>query len=152
MINGSQSIVARYLYYPSGQIEGKWGPQANANEMQFSSMPFHNLYGLSLYPNRAYSPNLQRWLNRDPIGEAGGINMYRFAGNNPIHYVDPYGLAIGDNWDPRTWLNSGFTGAWSGESTSIVKGSVNDIVILFTMLGILWMKGQSEKNDKAPFC
>jgi len=67
MINGSQSIVARYLYYPSGQIEGKWGPQANANEMQFSSMPFHNLSGLSLYPNRAYSPNLQRWLNRASV-------------------------------------------------------------------------------------
>jgi uncharacterized protein RhaS with RHS repeats len=32
------------------------------------------------------------WLNRDPIGERGGINLYRFNRNNPLRWVDPHGL------------------------------------------------------------
>jgi RHS repeat-associated protein len=65
---------------------------ADANAMQFSSMPVHRQSGLSLYPFRGYDPSLQRWLTRDPIGVAGGINLYAFVGNNPISNVDPYGL------------------------------------------------------------
>jgi RHS repeat-associated protein len=94
-VNGSQTIVARYLYNPFGQVEGKWGPLADANVMQFSSMPHHNLSGLSLYAYRAYDPTLQRWLNRDPIGERGGSNVYGFVGNNPIYFYDAYGLFLG---------------------------------------------------------
>lgn len=70
-------------------------PFQDANEMQFSSMPFHNLSGLSLYPFRAYNPNLQRWLTRDPIQEAGGINLYRAMNNDPVDWIDPLGLAQG---------------------------------------------------------
>jgi hypothetical protein len=44
--------------------------------------------------NRFYEPSLQRWLNRDPIGELGGINLYGFVGNNPMSFVDPYGLSV----------------------------------------------------------
>jgi uncharacterized protein RhaS with RHS repeats len=35
---------------------------------------------------------LQRWLNQDPIGERGGINLYGFVGNNPVSSIDPRGL------------------------------------------------------------
>jgi uncharacterized protein RhaS with RHS repeats len=31
-------------------------------------------------------------MNRDPIREAGGINLYGFVQNNPVNWVDPYGL------------------------------------------------------------
>ena len=40
---------------------------------------------------RFYEPNLQRWLNRDPIGETGSINLYRGFRNNPPSYYDPFG-------------------------------------------------------------
>jgi len=54
-------------------------------------MSHHNLSGLSLYPFRAYDPSFQRWLNRDPIGERGGLNLYEMVGNNPLNRIDPYG-------------------------------------------------------------
>ncbi len=60
-----------------------------------------------------------RWPNRDPIGELGGINLYAYVGNSPVNFYDPYGLAIGDWWDARTWFNSGFTESWSDQANSI---------------------------------
>ena len=44
------------------------------------------------YEYRVYSPRLGRWLSRDPIGEAGGRNLYAFAGNDPVNSQDVLGL------------------------------------------------------------
>ena len=33
---------------------------------------------------RFYSAESSRWLNRDPIGERGGLNLYGFVGNGPV--------------------------------------------------------------------
>ena len=32
------------------------------------------------------------WPNRDPIQEAGGLNLYGYVGNDPVNYYDPFGL------------------------------------------------------------
>ena len=41
-----------------------------------------------------YDPNVGRWINRDPIGERGGINLYGFVRNNPLRFVDTDGRDI----------------------------------------------------------
>jgi RHS repeat-associated protein len=41
---------------------------------------------------RFYSPQLGRWVSRDPIGEYGGKNIYGFIGNRPSDRVDMLGL------------------------------------------------------------
>jgi len=92
LVNGLGDLTARYLYGPFGRMTAQWGPMADANVMQFSSMPKHARSGLSLYPFRAYEPNLQRWITRDPIGELGGLNLYRSVRNSPVDTVDPFGL------------------------------------------------------------
>jgi RHS repeat-associated protein len=45
--------------------------------------------------NRYYSPALGRFTSKDPIGFNGGNNLYRYANNNPLIYVDPYGNIAG---------------------------------------------------------
>ena len=44
------------------------------------------------YGFRYYSPAQVRFLNRDPIEEAGGLNLYAFVGNDPINGIDYLGL------------------------------------------------------------
>jgi RHS repeat-associated protein len=41
--------------------------------------------------HRYYSPEISRWLNRDPIGEVGEVNLYAAVRNNAIVVVDPLG-------------------------------------------------------------
>jgi RHS repeat-associated protein len=98
LMDGMENIVARYLYGPFGKVVGKWGTLADANEMRFSSMPYYSNPQIYGYWGRFYDPNLQRWLNHDPIGERGGINLFGFVGNNPVNYVDLFGLRPGDRY------------------------------------------------------
>jgi RHS repeat-associated protein len=51
--------------------------------------------GLYLMGHRFYDPSLGRFLNRDPIGFAGGLNLFSYGGNNPVTHTDPTGLFTG---------------------------------------------------------
>jgi RHS repeat-associated protein len=109
LMDGQGNMAARYLYSAFGRLTGQWGPMANVNAMGYSSMPKVGQSGLVGYPSRFYDPTLQRWLTRDPIGEAGGINLYRAVFNSPLNVVDPFGL------DPAF---SGSIGMFSGLSAA----------------------------------
>jgi RHS repeat-associated protein len=48
--------------------------------------------GLHYNFQRYYDPEFGRYLSNDPAGLKGGQNKYRYARNNPLHRIDPYGL------------------------------------------------------------
>ena len=48
--------------------------------------------GLVYMRQRWYSPTLQRFISRDPIGIKGGANLYAYTSNAPQSYIDPLGL------------------------------------------------------------
>lgn len=56
---------------------------------------------LSFFRNRFYDQATGRWTQEDPIGLAGGLNLYGYVGNNPVSFIDPFGLKCPDGLRDR---------------------------------------------------
>ena len=82
--------VGSYTYDAWGNTVTSSGTKAGENPYRFSTK--EAIGGLYSYGFRFYSPGIGRWINRDPISESGGKNLYGFVGNNPLNYVDSNGL------------------------------------------------------------
>ncbi len=108
-------LVERYTYDPYGRTlvetsdgQGGWtanlcGGSAGAspslcysafgNPWLWTGQRYDAGTGLYSFLFRAYSPSLGRWLQRDPIGYAGGsINLHEYVAGMPLYWVDPLGL------------------------------------------------------------
>ena len=99
LVNTSGTVVERYAYQPYGQVTylsaGWTSLSSSAYGMLylFQSGRFDLATGLYNFRNRDLSPTLERWLEHDPLGFAGGdINVYRPEGNNPATLKDSFGL------------------------------------------------------------
>ena len=88
--NGTPS--AQYLYDAFGNTLEQSGPMADALRFRFSTKYFVPETRSYYYGYRFYSPDQGRWLNFDPIGEKGGLNLYGFVGNDPVNGWDRLGL------------------------------------------------------------
>ena len=55
------------------------------------STPTTTASGMRYYGFRYYSPELGRWVSRDPVEEEGGVNLFAFVENSPINLIDPLG-------------------------------------------------------------
>ena len=84
------NIVAHYEYSPFGThvATGSY----TGNPFRFSSEVFDSETGLIYYNYRYYNPNLGRWINRDPIEEQGGWNLYTIVQNCTVNIVDALGF------------------------------------------------------------
>jgi len=87
---------------------------------------------LIYYRARYYDPAVGRFIQRDPLGLAGGINLYAYADNNPVNFNDPSGLLAHQTglwWDTQnetyhlTTRISGGLGAIGGGSEAFLGGA-----------------------------
>jgi RHS repeat-associated protein len=89
LLDDSGNIKTTYTYDPFGGVTASG--ETSDNPFQYTGRE-NDGTGLHYYRARYYSPELQRFISEDPIGLAGGINLYRYVGNNPVNFVDLFGL------------------------------------------------------------
>ena len=89
--NSSGALATRYEF-------DLWGKRTKLSgsmetEVGFTGHHHHAKSGLVLTWFRAYDAEAGRWLSPDPLGEAGGMNLYGYVLGDPINSWDPTGLA-----------------------------------------------------------
>ncbi len=148
-VSETGSIAAQYTYDPYGNIVDSNGNLADVFSFGFSTQYHDRETGMVGYKRRFYRPDLGRWLNRDPIEEEGGENLYAFCRNNAIIYYDPNGesfedvsnfcAGVGDSLSFgitqlfRRGLNRMIEGTWDDpadvESSAYTAGEVTEVTV-----------------------
>ena len=85
------ALVAAFDYTPYGAIARSYGSVTPLYQWAMLMADPNN--GLYISVTRAYNPLYGKWINRDPIKESGGINLYGYVGASPLFATDPLGLA-----------------------------------------------------------
>ena len=76
-----------------GIARGKLSREDIDNRIGAAGMWWDPHLGIYHVRHRAYDPRLGRFLQPDPIGVAGGWNVFEYVGGDPANFVDPSGLA-----------------------------------------------------------
>ncbi|HKA42681.1 MAG TPA: RHS repeat-associated core domain-containing protein, partial [Burkholderiales bacterium] len=66
---------------------------------------------------RDYDPTIGRYIQSDPVGLRGGVNIYAYVGSSPLRWEDPFGLASpGSGFDTRygNWCGQNWSGGRQG--------------------------------------
>ncbi len=114
-------IVEKYEYEPYGQtyiLTAAGSPLTASdygNPLMWTGQRYDAAVGLHHFRHRAYSPALGRWLQRDPIGYAGGsVSLYEYVGSSAIGAFDPLGLAFDTTSPPGGGNGDGSPGSPPG--------------------------------------
>ena len=103
------NVVERMQYQPFGGSTG-----STLTRFGYTGRELDSATGLLYYRARWYDSEQGRFLSEDPAGLAVGLNLYSYAGNNPIFYNDPFGLSIG------TFFDGLKVGVFEGFSSAII--------------------------------
>lgn len=85
-VDSATATLTKIGYLPYGR-SGTTAPTS----FGYTGQRYDAESGLYYYRARHYSPALGRFLQPDPIGTSGGINLYAYVGNDPLNLIDPSG-------------------------------------------------------------
>ncbi len=93
--NNNGEIVERYEY----DVFGRPDRVSDVNNPYFfTGRRYDDETGLYYYRARYYDPYIGRFLQTDPIRYEDGSNLYTYCYNNPLYWIDPWGLKAGDKY------------------------------------------------------
>lgn len=122
VLSSAGVLQSRFDYDPYGQQSTLLA--GSGSSFGFAGYYQHAPSGLNLTLYRALDFRSGRWLSRDPLGEAAGLNLYAYANNDPVNATDPQGalaplvgwaigLAIGEAISQTTTGNEIFGGIYT---------------------------------------
>ncbi|MEO0987420.1 MAG: SpvB/TcaC N-terminal domain-containing protein [Cyanobacteria bacterium J06639_14] len=94
-LDANGEVIAYEEYHPYGTTAyqaGRSAAEVSLKRYRYTGMERDEETGLAYHAARYYAPWLGRWLNPDPIGIQGGLNLYQYALNRPSNLIDPDGL------------------------------------------------------------
>jgi len=112
--NADGKTVTRFQSGPFGEDLGSSG-ETKVCPFRWHTQYYDEVTGLYLFPLRPYSPRLGGWLSRDPLGEAGGFNLYSMCEGDPINNYDWMGLEKKKKKKKDGWER------WAGRLEKLVK-------------------------------
>ncbi|CAA6690077.1 MULTISPECIES: RHS repeat domain-containing protein [unclassified Lentimonas] len=132
LLDASGAIAAHYEYDPFGNVTRSSGAYANVNPFRFSSKYLDAETGLYYYGYRYYDAQVGRWLNADPLGESGGVNLYAFVANEGINSFDLFGLVVCETdefMDKLNQIDDDFERVRGeiGDAADIVEDTIEDL-------------------------
>jgi RHS repeat-associated protein len=90
LTSAAGAITQTYTYDSFGKLTYSAG--SIVNPFQYTGRKLDVETGLYNYRARYYDQNVGRFMSEDPEGTDGGINFYRYVGNDPTNLTDPLGL------------------------------------------------------------
>jgi len=155
-------------WYDAYSVQRMWRPAWHGSLIEEKADAAGTIYRR----NRQYDPQTGQFTQEDPIGLAGGLNLYGLANGDPVNYSDPFGLCTKeDGWKDcdrmistaesgRVFAAAVASGEWTytqGTPDAVVdyckrKGDCTDYVrnAVTTALGSDWASA-NEKSSTGMF-